>query len=109
MVLDTVLDSPARAIGLRSGDVLLRVDEQEISSGVELGEALLRASSTVKLRWLREKAEMQKELSLPESGRLGVILVPEGGERNVAELTEERFPWQDWWDRRKKGQGRNTE
>ncbi len=103
MVLDTVLDSPARAAGLRSGDVLLRVDEQDISSGGELGEALLRAGSTARLRWQRGDIQIQKELPLPESGRLGVILVPEGMERNVAELTEERFPWQDWWEKRKKG------
>ena len=102
MVLDTVLDSPARVAGLRSGDVLLRVDEQEVSSGGELGAALLRAGSTARLFWLREEVEMQKELPLPENGRLGVILVPEGVERNVAELTEERFPWQAWWEKRKK-------
>ena len=103
MVLDTVLDSPARAAGLCSGDVLLRVDEQDISSGGELGEALLRAGSTARLLWQRGDLQIQKELLLPESGRLGVILVPEGTERNVAELTEERFPWQDWWEKRKKG------
>lgn len=103
MVLDTVLDSPAREAGLRSGDILLAVDGREVNRGAELGAALRRAGGAARLQWLRGGTRLERQVPLQEEGRLGVILVPEGGEAQHAELTEEPLPGAAWWRRGRKG------
>lgn len=82
-VLDTVPESPARAVGIRPGDVLLSLYDMPLNSDAELVEAIAYAPRNFILRWQRDGRDMQAQVSFNGERRLGVILAPRGNEEYV--------------------------
>ncbi|MCX7781196.1 MAG: PDZ domain-containing protein [Negativicutes bacterium] len=105
MVLDTVPDSPARALGLKPGDILLSLDGIPLNSGWDLAHAISLVGIKFKLDIRRQDDLLQKEASFRGGERrLGVILVPDGYAEHYVELAGEGFGLIDWmrqkWKRR---------
>jgi len=86
-VLDTILGSPADEAGLRQGDYILSIDDQQVTSPLELSRIVegLDAGKEVKLTLWRSGQQTQKQVKLaalaeelPASHRawLGVRLSP---------------------------------
>lgn len=97
MVLDTVPDSPARKLGLRPGDILLKLGGLPVSNSQELASAISYAENKFGLELLRDGQLLQQETRfLNGERRLGVILVPEGYEENYVEMATERFGLADY-------------
>lgn len=95
-VLDTVPNSPARAAGIRPGDVLLTLYGMPLNTETELVEAISYAPRNFPLRWRREGSELQAQLSFAEGDRrLGIILAPRGNEEYM-ELETRSFGLVRW-------------
>jgi len=86
-VLDTIMGSPADEAGLRQGDYIISVDDQQVTSPLELNRMIERldAGKEVKLTLWRNGQQTQKQVKLaalaeeaPASHRawLGVRLSP---------------------------------
>lgn len=82
-VLDTVPESPARAAGIRPGDVLLSLYHMPLTTNAELAEAIAYAPRNFPLCWRRDGKDMQAQVSFIDERRLGVILAPWGNEDYV--------------------------
>ncbi len=105
MVLDTVADTPARKAGLRPGDILLDLGGLPVDNGYELARAIAYAPPEFAIAFSRDGAALSRPARF-EGGerRLGVIIVPEGGEQHYAQLTGDRFGLIDWLKNRFKKQ-----
>lgn len=92
MVLDTVPDSPARKVGLRPGDIILKLGGMAVNGSYELANAISFAENQFNLEIKRDGQVLQQETRFVNGARrLGVILVPEGHEENYVEMVTERF------------------
>ncbi|EAX46852.1 trypsin-like serine protease, typically periplasmic, contain C-terminal PDZ domain [Thermosinus carboxydivorans Nor1] len=101
MVLDTVLDTPARKIGLRPGDILLSLAGLPVNSGYELAYAINAAPPEFELEFYRDGRTMRRLARFfPGERRLGVILVPEGYEQQYVVMTTDRYGLWDWLKRK---------
>lgn len=85
-VLDVLPGSPAASAGMRSGAVILAVDEVEVHSRDQLHEALLSAPANMHMIFRNKRVLQHRRLSRPDKGLLGlgVILVPESGDEPSA-------------------------
>jgi len=100
MVLETVMDSPARKLGLETGDVLRQLDGMEIHNTYDLAQALGQAGELAVLVW--ERAGVLQEGAVrwrQGQRRLGVIPVPETHATRYVEITPARLPLADWFHR----------
>jgi serine protease Do len=72
-------DSPAARAGVREGDQVLAVDEQEVSGAREMRESLQgkRAGQTVRLTLSRKQAEVQVSLRLGSYSRVSLTAAGE--------------------------------
>ncbi len=97
MVLDTVAGTPASKAGLRPGDIIRDLGGLPVDNGYELARAIAFAPPDFAIAFSRAGADMRRPARF-EGGerRLGVIIVPEGGEQNYAQLTGDRFGLFDW-------------
>ena len=77
-------ESPAESIGMRAGDIILRVGEQSVGSQLDIERALLgrKAGEVVAVTVTREGGEEQLQLSLAEAKKL----TPSAGERAWEQL-----------------------
>ena len=87
-VLDVLPASPALAAGLGPGSVILTVDDQEVHDREQLHNALMAAPAYVRIMYRNGRQLEQCRLPRPPEGLfgLGVILLPEAGDRPVARL-----------------------
>jgi len=71
LISEVIKGSPAEKAGLRPGDVILRVDDERVSSHGDVVEALedLKAGDHVTLRIIRDRVEMPVEAVLEERPR----------------------------------------
>lgn len=103
MILDTVVDSPARKAGLQSGDIIDYLAGNPILSGYDLAHALSFAPEQFAIQIRREDKVRQFQARFANSERrLGVILVPQGNEEHFVEMRDERL-WLWQWLKRKVG------
>lgn len=103
MVLEALDDSPAKAVGLRPGDILLELGGMKVDNGHELARAIAFIPPEFTVRFTREGRMLERRGRLGGGERrLGVILVPEGFEQNYAEISRERHGLLDWLKRRLK-------
>lgn len=98
MILDTVLDTPARKLGLKPGDILLSLDGRSVNCGADLETAILYAPPEFPLMIERNGRLVKKRGRWLTQGerQLGVILVPDGHETVYAEMTTEKFALWEW-------------
>lgn len=101
MILDTVVDSPARKMGLQPGDIIYDLAGITINNGYDLAYALSYASPTFTMQVGRQDRQEQLQGRFPDGERrLGVILVPEGHEENVVVMAQEHFWLWEWLKRK---------
>ncbi|MBP2640581.1 MAG: minJ [Firmicutes bacterium] len=97
MVLETVHNSVAQRAGVRSGDILLSIEEHPVNTNLDLGTALYYAPARFILTFQRDSKLMHVEIEFMEGKRqLGVIPVPQGDEPVFVELAGDRFGLVDW-------------
>lgn len=97
MVLDTVLDTPARKIGLQPGDIIYSLGGMLVNCGSDLAAAILYAPQQFNLVYSHRGKTKEKLVKfLKDERRLGVILVPEGHEQFYAVMTKESFAIVTW-------------
>jgi len=107
MVLDTVPDSPARAAGLRPGDVIVGLGGYPVRDARELGYAVDYAPARFNLDLLRNGRSLTVAARFaPGAERLlGVIVVPEGQEAGFfLDVAGRSWVWE--WIKRKLGKDR---
>jgi hypothetical protein len=97
MVLDTVAATPAHKAGLRPGDIIHDLGGRPVDNGYELARAIAFAPPEFAIAFSRAGAVLRRPARF-ENGerRLGVIIVPEGGEQHYAQLAGDRFGLIDW-------------
>ncbi len=101
MILDTVVDSPARKVGLMSGDIIYNIDGFLIHNGYNLADALQYVAQEFRVRIIRDGKNREKVVRFNDGTRqLGVILVPTGHEDQYVVMAEEKF-WLFEWLKRK--------
>jgi len=92
-VLDVMPGSTGSAAGLRSGSVILSVDDYEVHSREQLHEVLLSSPAWVRIMYRNGRQLDQSRLPRPEEGLfgLGVITLPEPGDQAVAKVKRPAF------------------
>lgn len=101
MILDTVVDSPARRVGLKAGDIITQIDEYPVNSGFELARALNYVPTAFTVHIERQAVRQSLPLRFAADRRmLGVILVPEGHEQQYVTMANERLWLFDWLKRK---------
>jgi hypothetical protein len=87
-VLDVLPKSVAAMAGLRSGSVILTVEDHKVDSREQLHEALMGAPEFVRLMFKDGERLVRMRVKRPTSGLLGlgVILLPEPGDQAVAQV-----------------------
>lgn len=92
-VLGVVPGTAAAAAGLRSGSVILTVDDAEVHSRDQLHEALLASPAYVRIMFRQGRQLANAKIPRPDGGLLsmGVILLPEPGDDPVTRLRHPRF------------------
>lgn len=85
-ILDVLPGSLAALAGLRSGSVILSVEDYEVHSRHQLHEALLSSPAYVRLMFRGDRFVEHAKVPRPEDGLLGlgVILLPEPGDLATA-------------------------
>lgn len=100
MVLDTVLDTPARKYNLRTGDIIYSLNNMPVQNGGDLAMAIAYAPDEFTLVVGRKDKTVERKVKFDRGERrLGVILVPEGHEQYYAVMSQERFAILDWFNR----------
>jgi hypothetical protein len=92
-VLDVLPGSPALAAGIRTGTVILTVDDYEVNHREDLHQALMKAPAYVRILYRNGRQLEQCRLQRPAEGLFGfgAILVPEYGDRALAQLRRPSF------------------
>ncbi|RKO65803.1 PDZ domain-containing protein [Desulfofundulus salinus] len=103
-VLDVVPDSPAWRAGVRSGDVVLFLNQCPVNSRPELEMVLANLWGPVEVQFLHGPEQaFHREVAFRAPGRpFGFVPVPDGSEEAVMDLSTAgplgRW-WQDFWRR----------
>lgn len=95
MVLDVAPNSPATEMGIKSGDVLVEVNNKKIESEDKITEAIKECSNFIwfKVKKVTGKFEQVSYNKLNGNKRLGIVFVPRGVPRDsmVVKLDETKF------------------
>lgn len=86
MVLATVPGSPAEAMGLQTGDVILRVNGYRVTTHREVLDAVSPWAFEVEMLVERSSGEQEVLRYLGKVPPLGIIGVPEGAARSVVQF-----------------------
>jgi hypothetical protein len=92
-ILDVLPGSPAARAGLRSGMVIVTVDDYEVHTRADLHEALLSAPAIVSIMYRKGRQLEHCKLPRPAEGLygFGIIPMPEPGDRALARLRRPAF------------------
>lgn len=95
MVLDVAPDSPANKMGIKSGDLLVEVNDKIIENEEDIFAALREASSFIWFKIKKSTGNIE-EVSynrMNSDTKLGVVMVPRGMPKDsmVVKLDENRF------------------
>lgn len=103
MVLETLEDSVARKLGLKTGDVIINVNGFPVNSRHDLAEVLRWGGTAVEVEFVdSETGSFQRAFSRKTFYQpMGIILVPEQDEPQYVELSTKGILAR-WWDGRKK-------
>lgn len=102
MVLDTVIDTPARKLGFEPGDIIYTVAGMPVNCGSDLAAALTYAPQAFEIAYEHQgRQKVKKAKFFNNERRMGVILVPEGHEQYYAVMAKEKFALLEWFNRRR--------
>lgn len=92
-ILDVLPGSPAALAGLKSGMVVVTVDDYEVHTRSDLHEALLSAPANVSIMYRKGRQLEHCRLPRPAEGfyGFGIIPVPEPGDRALARMKRPAF------------------
>jgi len=103
MVFDALWNSPARDLGLKPGDILMELAGMSINNSFELAQAISFAPPDFELKYSRKGRLVQIQGHFTKGERrLGVILVPGGGEENFVTIPQSHSRLVDWLRRRRR-------
>lgn len=95
MVLEVAPNSPANEMGIKSGDVLVEVNNKKIESEDKIAESIKECSNFIwfKVRKVTGKFEQVSYNKLNRNKRLGIVFVPRGVPKDsmVVRLDETKF------------------
>ncbi|HHV71359.1 MAG TPA: PDZ domain-containing protein, partial [Clostridia bacterium] len=100
-VLDVIENTTAAQFGFNPGDLILRVNNQEVNTGFELEEALRSAAGYL---WFDVRDFQGNEKQYEgwyrefELKKFGLLLAPEGGERFYMKI-QKTPPWKVLWQK----------
>lgn len=101
-ILDVVRNSPAAKLGLRSGDILLKVNGWPVRDRETLGAALEGSLEQVEVVFYRDgEGERTGRVYKDPLEPLGIILVPQPGDNPQMELMSSGW-LVNWWRKKKK-------
>lgn len=101
MVLDTVMDTPARKLGLQPGDIIYSLAGMPVNCGSDLASAIMYAPQQSGIVYERQGKQKERTFKFQqEERRLGIILVPEGHEQYYAVMAQENFAIFEWFKKR---------
>lgn len=101
MILDTVVNSPARKVGLKPGDIIYDIGGYSIHNGYNLAYALEYVPQEFDIRIMRDGKSEARVIRFADGSRqLGVILVPTGNEEQYVVMAEEKIWIIDWLKRK---------
>jgi S1-C subfamily serine protease len=95
MVLDVAPNSPANEMGIKSGDLLVEVNNAKIENEEKISEAIRECSNFIwfKVKKVTGKFEQVSYNKLNNEKRLGIVFVPRGVPKDsmVIKLDETKF------------------
>ncbi len=95
MVLAVAPNSPANEMGIKSGDLLVEVNNKKIENEEKIAEAIRECSNFIwfKVKKVTGKFEQVSYSKLNSNKRLGIVFVPRGVPKDsmVVKLNENRF------------------
>jgi len=88
LVLDILKDSPAKKLGLATGDIILNINGRETNSKYDLSSALEQSWGVVEAEWLeyRTKNFIRNTVRKPITEPFGTILAPGPYEQPMVEF-----------------------
>lgn len=99
MILDVYPGSPAAKMGLTSGDVLFSINEEPVNTKWDIVRLLSLGAPYLSVDYLRGGKLWRTQGRCPRDGQLGIIPVPELGDRSQVQF-HSRGPlarlWQLW-------------
>ena len=99
-LLATVADSPAQKAGLKSGDVITRLNNVYIGNAMDMDDAASVMVANREIEYLRGNKLYRTHLSGEQGDPYGLILVPHGNETRYAHLEAEGVAVMDWLKKR---------
>ncbi|MBQ2114747.1 MAG: PDZ domain-containing protein, partial [Selenomonadales bacterium] len=99
-LLATVADSPAQKAGLKSGDVITRLNNVYIGNAMDMDDAAHVMVANREIEYLRGNKLYRTHLSGEQGDPYGLILVPHGNETRYAHLEAEGVAVMDWLKKR---------
>lgn len=104
MVLEVAPFSPAFEMGIKSGDVLVEVNDKKIASEQDMLEALNNVSTFIwlKIKTVQGKLEQVNYNKMNKSKRLGIVFVPRMIPKDSVVMKFERSSFQDTLEKVKK-------
>lgn len=98
MILDVYPGSPAARMGLASGDVLFSINEEPVNTKWDVARLLSLGTPYLSVDYLRGGKLWRTQGRCPTDGQLGIIPVPETGDRSQVQFNS-RGPLARLWDR----------
>lgn len=98
MILDVYPGSPAAKMGLASGDVLFSINEEPVNTKWDIARLLSVAPPYLSVDYLRGGRLWRTQGRCPLDGQLGIIPVPEAGDRSQVQFNS-RGPLARLWER----------
>ncbi len=103
MVLETTDGTPAKRLGLKTGDIILNINGYPVNYRQELDSIMAYGGTALEVEYVDEltnkfhRASVRKGYHEP----LGVILVPQGDEEYYVEISNKGI-LSRWWDKLRK-------
>lgn len=95
MVLDVAPNSPANEMGIKSGDLLVEINDEKIETEEKITEAIKQCSNFIwfKVKKVTGKLEQVSYNKMNSDKKLGIVFVPRGVPKDsmVVKLNETRF------------------
>lgn len=92
MILDVYAGTPAEKLGLKSGDIIQKINDRPVYRRSDMAAALGNGGGHISILFKSATGVQLAGGAFPKDGRLGVITVPEGHEACYVEVKQGRAP-----------------